>query len=101
LSEVLQFQFIARANFNTFEDAFFLHRQKLMDDASFNSALANIKFVLGRIGPRVVWKENRARYDPSFADFIDALVRSIPLSPPGDDLARWNADLAAERAIAG
>lgn len=101
LAEVLQFQFIARANFIGFEDAFFLHRQKLMDDASFDSSVANMKYVLSRVGARVVWKQSRARYDRGFAEFFDQLARNAPLAAGGDELARWNADLAAERALAG
>jgi len=51
-------------------------------------------------GFRAQWKSARRNYGIEFVEFMDKLLAETPVIPPTDMLARWRADIAAEKAKA-
>jgi hypothetical protein len=100
LIELRQFQMIFTSMLHSFEDTFFHHRQKLIDEASFASTITTIRSLLSLPGYRVMWRQIRPMYEQSFVAFMDGIAEQATLVRPGDDLARWKAAILAEKANA-
>jgi hypothetical protein len=99
-TEIDQYRVTVRASFYGFEDAFLQHNQKLMDDASFGSTVAAIRYFLSYPGSRAMWKQARTTFGASFMAFMDELISEVAVAPPIDLAARWRADVLAEKAAA-
>jgi hypothetical protein len=101
LLELRQFRLFFRATLYNWEDAYFQHRAKLLDESSFHSTLATMRFTMAVAGARAAWRRQRAMHEQSFVRFVDDLIAETPLVSPRDgaaDLADWQADVARERA---
>jgi hypothetical protein len=99
--QLYQFRFVTRASFISWEDYFFQHQQKLLDDDSFESAVAAMRAALSTTGWRAMWKRQRMSHEKHFRDFIDQLIEAVEVSKlPSleEDLAAWHREVAAELA---
>jgi hypothetical protein len=59
-----------------------------------------MKGSFGYPGFRAQWKSLRRNYGIEFVGFMDKLVAETAVIPPTDVLAKWRADIAAEKAMA-
>ena len=100
LIELRQFQMIFTSMLHSFEDTFFHHNQKLIDEPAFASTVTTIQSMLSLPGYRVMWRQIRPMYEQSFVAFMDRIAEQASVVRPGDDLARWKAAIAAEKASA-
>jgi hypothetical protein len=102
-TELNQFIVLCRAQFLTYEDAFYQHEEGLLNEDAFATVLSGVRGVLRIPGYRVAWKEQLRRgYDGRFRDFMDGLVAraSLEPAPPRQSLDTWRAAYAAEAAAA-
>ena len=100
LTQLSQFNAVCRAIFVNSEDTFYQHKEGLFDEASFVGFVAGMKGSFGYPGFRAQWKSLRRNYGIEFVEFMDKLVAETALIPPTDVLAKWRADIAAEKAMA-
>jgi hypothetical protein len=99
-TEFTQFRLYTYARFALSEDTFLQHKNGLMSDEAFATWERTFVVGFGAPGPRVMWKWVRQSYDPEFVAFTDKIMARAVVRG-GDDLARWNTDLAAEKATGG
>ena len=105
LIDIRRFGSLFRASLYGFEDAYFQHKNRLLDDNAFASTVGSIRFVLRRPGVRANWKLQRAMHDKGFAALMDGLLQEVPVgdfTPTGAalELAQWREMVAAEKAEA-
>ncbi|HUO89215.1 MAG TPA: hypothetical protein VMU08_08570 [Rhizomicrobium sp.] len=93
-----QFRAYTLARFLNSEDSYFQHKNGLLSDEAFATFERTFVAAFRQPGVRVLWKWTRTGFDPEFVAFTDRIMAREPVVPPGDDFARWKADLAAERA---
>jgi hypothetical protein len=98
--EHVQWLLIFRANMLGFEDTFFQHKHKLLDDEVFHSTVASMRRYFATPVWRASWKTTRSQYDDSFVAYVDRLVGEIAVAPPSDLFALWSAAVDAEKAAA-
>ena len=94
-----QSSFLFRASMYAFEDVYFQHSQKQLDDAAFKSTVAAMSGTLANPGARVMWKRLRRGHESSFQTFVDAILRDVrPLPSEAEEqrLADWQEAIAAE-----
>jgi hypothetical protein len=96
--QLVQWLLIFRANMLGFEDTFFQHKHKVLDDDAYDSTVASFHLYLTLPVWRASWRRTRSQYDRSFAAFVDRLVDDIAVGPPSDMLALWKSAVAAETA---
>jgi hypothetical protein len=96
--ELTQFMYACRATFTNSEDAFYQHKEGLLNDAAFSSFVATVKYSFGSRGYRTAWQRSRDLYGEEFIRFMDQALAEVPIRPPTDRLAQWRADLAADEA---
>jgi hypothetical protein len=98
LEQYFQSFFAMHASFYSWEGSFFQHRQKLLDDESFESNVAQMKTALANPGWRVMFRGQRMMYARVFVDFVEELMDEVQIvDPPSDaSLASWHKDFAAE-----
>jgi hypothetical protein len=106
LIDIRRFGSLFRASLYGFEDAYFQHQNRLLDDNAFASTLATIRFILRRPGVRANWKLQRQMHDTGFTALMDRLLEEMPVgdfSATGAalELAQWREMVAAERAPTG
>jgi len=99
-TELHQFLYSWMASLAGFEDVFIQRAHKLMDEDSFESMVMIMRFFFTQPGTRAMWKLRRIAYSSGFAAFIDNLISEVEVAQPVDLLARWKAELGAERADA-
>jgi len=100
LTQVMQFRGYTSARFQISENTFLQHKSGLLSDEVFDAFMNGFVAALGLPSVRVTWKQAKAAHAAEFVAFVDALVSKAPLVLPGDALAQWNADLAAEEKAA-
>jgi hypothetical protein len=105
LVDIRRFATLFRASLYGFEDAYFQHKNGLLDDNAFASTVGSISFVLRRPGVRANWKLQRAMHDQGFVALMDGLLQEVPVgdfTPTGAalELAQWREMVAAEKAEA-
>ena len=101
--QLSQFISLTRAVFITASDAFYQHREGLLDDVAFESSKRTAATGLRSASRRVAWQRLRGSFGADFEAFIDELITRTPVGTPqssGAVVDRWQADLAAERAKA-
>ena len=100
LTQLGQFGAVCIAIFINSEDTFYQHKDGLLAEAGFAGFVAGMKGSFRNPGYRAQWKSARRNYGIEFVEFMDKLVAETPVIPPTDVLARWRADIAAEKAAA-
>lgn len=84
-----------------FEDCYLQFEAGTIDLASWKSDLATITFFVALPVFRAQWRTVRALSSGRYRDFMDSLMREVPMAKLGGDWrARWNAHLAEELAKA-
>jgi len=97
-AELNQALAISRAVFFNYEDAFYQHREGLLDETAFAGWVRTVEAGLAYPNRRVAWRWSRNAYGVEFAAFMDGLLYKVPVSRPDSSVARWREDLAAELA---
>jgi hypothetical protein len=100
LTQLTQYAAVCRATFINSEDTYYQHKDGLLDEAAFAGFVAGMEGSFRYPGYRAQWKSARRNYGIEFVEFMDKLVAETPVIPPTDMLARWRADIAAEKATA-
>jgi hypothetical protein len=80
------------------EDAFYQHKNGLLNEEAFSSFVRHFGGAFTMPGPRVIWSWVKAGYGAEFVAFVDNLIAQTPLAQPFDPLVRWTSDIAAEQA---
>jgi hypothetical protein len=88
--------FYWRANFHSWQDAFYQHSDGLLTDASFDTFMINVRDVVRLFGPRVMWRLQRQAFGAEFVAWMDKLIAETPVDP-GLLIDRWPNAVAAER----
>ena len=99
IEEYRQYYFIFRAAITNWEDVFFQHQRKVLDDASFESTLAVIRNAFAYPGNRINWKRQRVLFEPSFREFVDRLMSEtdvVRMPAENDELQTWHSEIATE-----
>ena len=99
-TQLTQFASALRAVFVNSEDTYYQHKEGLHDEGGFVGFVAGMKGSFRYPGFRAQWKSARRNYGIEFVEFMDKLLAETPVIPPTDMLARWRADIAAEKAKA-
>jgi len=95
-----QFRAYSVARLLIAEDTFYQHKNGLLSDEAFATFEKTFAGAFRSPGVRVLWKWVRGAFNSEFVAFTDRIMAETPLAQSVDDLARWNADLTAERALA-
>lgn len=82
------------------EDTFYQHEAKLLNEAAFTTFVAYQRYAFTQCGMRVQWKRQRAYYAGAYVAFMDKLLAESSISQAHDDLADWQKDVRAEKAVA-
>ena len=103
LIDIRRFGSLFRASLYGFEDAYFQHKNRLLDDNAFASTVGSIRYVLHWPGVRASWKLQRAMHDQGFATLMDRLLLEASAGgaasiSPAQELAQWCEAVAAEKA---
>ena len=98
-TQLTQFSASIRAVFVNSEDTYYQHKEGLLDEAGFAGFVAGMKGSFRYPGFRVQWKSVRRNYGSEFVEFMDKLLAETTVIPPTDVLARWRANIAAEKAM--
>lgn len=96
LSEVQLHQYLAqqRATWLWAQEAYFQHAAKLLDGSEFEAVVVGLKGTLTSPATRAFLAINRRNVSPKFVEFVDDLMKSVPVASPRDQLARWKEELA-------
>ena len=97
-TQVFQFTSYGSARFFNAEDAFYQHREGLLNEFSIESVSDGLRVSFASPGLRAVYKRARNMLGREFVEFADALLSATPLAPDADLAVQFNADVAAERA---
>ena len=99
-TQLSQFSAVCRATFINSEDTFYQHKEGLLDEAGFFGFVAGMKGTLRYPGFRAQWKSARRNHGTEFVEFMDKLLVETPVTLRFDLLARWQASITAEKAMA-
>jgi hypothetical protein len=80
------------------EDSFFQHRQRLLTDEAFESAMLSMRNFMSAPGARVMWGMTRVLYANDFRAHVDQMVRDTAVRPMADESSAWKAAIVAELA---
>jgi hypothetical protein len=95
-----QFRIWCRAYFYNSEDAFYQHREGLLNEAAFDSLVVSLKSILRNAGLRATWRRLRIVFQKEYVEFVDKLMSEVDVASPGDDFTQWKNDVASEKALA-
>jgi hypothetical protein len=98
--EQSRFLLIFQALVFGFEDTYFQHREKLLDEAAFQSTDSAMRAAFRLPGYRAGWKMTRNMREPSFREFVDRMLADVAVAQGDDRLALWRAAIAEEKAAA-
>ncbi len=84
-----RFVWFAATLFNMFEDMFGQHRDGIIDNETFASAISAMRAQLAMPGTRAAWMVIRGRYDRKYIDYVDFLMAAIPMDGVPDLSTSW------------
>jgi len=99
-TQVFQFTSYGSARFFNAEDAFYQHREGLLNKYNIDAVINGLRTSFSSPGMRAVYKRTRAMMGHEFVEFADQLLTTTPVTAGADISARFNADVAAELADA-
>lgn len=99
-TQLWQFNNYMIARLSNAEDAYYQYREGAFDRAAYDRFVIRMKVLMTAAGMRVAYKRQRPNFGGEFTAFMDKLMAEVPVAPPADALAQWNADMAAERSRA-
>jgi hypothetical protein len=94
IAQFAQFSNYCRASFYHYEDAFYQHREGLLNDSAFSGATANMRGLLSNVGWRACWTFQRRAFESEFVERLDQLIAEIPERDPIDTFAHWKAEVS-------
>ena len=99
-TELDQYFYWQVANFRSYEDSFWQHKEGLLTASDFDGLVTSITFAVGLPAARLAWRRTRDAYHGDFVKFVDELVAKTPIRKwaTADALGQWNADMNAEMA---
>jgi hypothetical protein len=92
--------YLSLANWRCFEDGFLQHKAGTIDEASFLSDTAIIRFIFTYPSQRATWRLVRDRFAPDFRDFADKIMRETKASQPPAEAQVWRRYVSEELAAA-
>ncbi len=75
--------------FNTFEDMFEQHRDKIISDATFAASISALRSQLAMPGIRAAWLVIRRQYEKHYVDYVDRLMAETPIDGKPDVGSVW------------
>ena len=99
-TQVIQFNHFVTVHLHDAEDAFYQHRDGLLNESAYATFTNSWRWVLSMPGWRAVWRRRRVIFVGEFLHFMDRIAAETAVVPVTDSLAQWNADVAAEKASA-
>jgi hypothetical protein len=97
LAQFGQFSNYCRASFYHYEDAYYQHREGLLNDSAFSGATANMRGLVSNVGWKASWAFQREAFESDFAAWMDKLVEQTPTREPTDAFAQWTAEVSRIR----
>ena len=97
-TQVFQFTSWGSARFFNAEDAFYQHREGLLNAYSIDSVTNGLRASFASPGMRTCYKRSRGMLGREFVEFADQLLATTPVEAGADLAARFKADVAAELA---
>lgn len=89
------------AYFWHFEDCYLQYHAGTIDEASWNSDVATLTFLMALAPFRARWRTVRALSHGEYRDYVDSLLQRVPCAKPDTGLrSRWEALVAEEIAAA-
>ena len=92
--EIGYLQLRLRVTLLSTQDTYIQHEAGLIDEINFENSLTVLRNILSQPVYRAVWKISRNGYAPDFANFIEKQIATIPLTEPGDPVAKFKEALA-------
>ncbi len=99
-TQLFQFTNYATARFFNAEDAFYQHREGLLNAFTFDAVSNGLRISLTSAAMRVIYKRQRVMMGREFVEFVDQLLATTAITPNVDQSAQFKADIAAELAQA-
>lgn len=88
------------AYFWHFEDCHMQFEAGTIDRAAWESDTATLRWLIATPAFRAQWRLVRDLSNGRYRDYVDSLLRQVPVSTPHDLASRWRAMLAEELAAA-
>ena len=98
LGQFAQFSNYCRASFYHYEDAFYQHREGLLNESAFSGATANMRGLVSNVGWRASWAFQRQAFEKDFAAWMDKVVAEAPDREPVDSFEQWKAEVSRMKA---
>jgi hypothetical protein len=96
-----QFVFSQYANLLFYEEYFFLHRDRMIDEARYAHTMDNLRLIAQEPGTRAAWRVLKVVFAPAFVAFFDDIVcNTAPVDNPDFFAASFKTLAAAELATA-
>ncbi len=101
ISEIQVSQFVnyCLARLFNAEDAFYQHKEGLLNDFYFEGVTNGLKYSFARPGMRAVYKRQRNLFGGEFTEFADTVLAATPVTQSESQVSQFRADVAAERPV--
>ena len=102
MPEWFRFNVLQGAYYQHAEDSFYQHKHGLLPDDAYRGFENTLRVVVARPGARLAWKIVRPRFHDDFAEYMDQLIATTPVTEfwVPNVVERWKTDMAAEVASA-
>jgi len=94
-AQVVQLATQLRASLLGVQDQYLLKRLSLIDSIQFESQERAFSVMFALPIMRALWISSRALYAPEFSNYVDAIIKDVPLAARADLGDRLRADVAA------
>jgi len=92
--EAFQLNMQFRSSLLSFQDNFMLQRISMIETVQLDTISRAVQALLAQPVLRAMWNMMRGTFAPEFAEFIEGLVKNMPLAPPSDFATRLKAAVA-------
>ncbi len=99
-TQIWSFYGFAAAVFWSYEDSFIQFQAGTLDAGSWDSDVTTIKRLLASPAYRVVWKIARDGMSGGYRDYLDSVMREVPVDTSRSLNDLWKAYVAQELAVA-
>lgn len=96
--EAFQLNMQFRSSLLSFQDNFMLQKISMIDTVQLDSISRAVQALLAQPVLRAMWNMMRNSFAPEFAEFIERLIKNVPLAPPIDLAARLKVAVAEVQA---
>jgi hypothetical protein len=96
--QIVRFIMTTMGLFYNFEDLFYQHRDRLIDDERHKATTSTVGINLARPGVRAVWRIGGANFGNDFQSFMNALILNTKVAADPVSLPEnWKQMVEAER----